>query len=141
MENNLEITKKHYEVLNGKRCPYCGKETKHVDSIEIYGTSYGMIYLCEPCNAYVGCHKKDQTKALGRLANWELRELKKEAHWHFDRIWEEKFMDRKEAYQMLSERFDIPKDLTHIGMFDIEMCKEVIEWSKETYKLLNKCIK
>lgn len=38
-------------------CPYCGRVAKYVDSSVIYyGHSYGMAYLCRPCNAYVGVH-------------------------------------------------------------------------------------
>ena len=34
-------------------CPYCGRVAKYVDSSVIYyGHSYGMAYLCRPCNAY-----------------------------------------------------------------------------------------
>ena len=45
------------ELLTGKICPYCGKPTEFVDSSVIYGRSYGMIYLCRDCRAYVGVHK------------------------------------------------------------------------------------
>lgn len=73
------------EILTGKICPYCGKPTEYVDSSVIYGYSYGMIYLCRDCRAYVGVHKGTDL-ALGRLANAELREAKKEAHFYFDQI-------------------------------------------------------
>lgn len=54
-------------------CPYCGRVAKYVDSSVIYyGHSYGMAYLCRPCNAYVGVHSgTDRPK--GSLANAELR--------------------------------------------------------------------
>lgn len=79
------------EILAGKMCPYCGAETEFVDSKEVYGTgmSYGMVYLCRPCAAYVGVHR-GTNKALGRLANVELRRLKMEAHKVFDPLWERK---------------------------------------------------
>lgn len=50
-------------------CPYCGRVAKYVDSSVIYyGHSYGMAYLCRPCNAYVGVHHgTDRPK--GSLAN------------------------------------------------------------------------
>lgn len=73
------------EILTGKVCPYCGKPTEYVDSSIIYGRSYGMIYLCRECRAYVGVHKGTD-QALGRLANAELREAKKETHFYFDQI-------------------------------------------------------
>ena len=66
----------------GLICPYCGNNSEYIDSSFIYGKSYGMIYLCRPCEAYVGVHKGTD-KALGRLANKELRESKKEAHFYF----------------------------------------------------------
>lgn len=34
-------------------CDYCGRETEYVDSKVIYGKSYGKIYLCRNCMAYV----------------------------------------------------------------------------------------
>ena len=42
-------------ILSGKICPYCGKESELIDSTEIYnGKSYGKMYICRPCDAYVG---------------------------------------------------------------------------------------
>ena len=37
-------------------CPRCHCPTMLVDSAVIYGRSYGPIYLCIICGAYVGCH-------------------------------------------------------------------------------------
>ena len=64
-------------IMAGKICPYCGQPTEYVDSAAVYhGISYGMIYLCRKCDAYVGVHRGTD-KALGRLANRSLREWKK----------------------------------------------------------------
>lgn len=38
-------------------CDYCGKRAEFVDSKVVHGRSYGMIYLCRHCMAYVGVHK------------------------------------------------------------------------------------
>jgi hypothetical protein len=38
-------------------CPYCNNLTAFVDSETIYGKSYGMVYYCKDCDAYVGTHK------------------------------------------------------------------------------------
>ncbi len=89
----------------------------------------GDTYLCKPCDAYVGCHK-ESTKALGRLANKELRFWKKEAHKYFDIIWKEKHLTRKESYQHLSNHLKLPIYYTHIGMFSVDTCKKVVDWSK-----------
>lgn len=73
-------------IMAGKICPYCGQPTEYVDSAAVYhGISYGMIYLCRKCDAYVGVHRGTD-KALGRLANRSLREWKKRAHYYFDPI-------------------------------------------------------
>lgn len=129
------------EILTGKICPYCGNPTEYVDSSVIYGRSYGMIYLCRDCKAYVGVHKGTD-QALGRLANAELREAKKEAHFYFDqiaktnlinKIWKKHIPDtsnRNKAYLWLSNQLDIPRELCHIGMFDAEDCKRVVELCK-----------
>lgn len=129
------------EILTGKICPYCGKRTEFVDSSVIYGRSYGMIYLCRDCRAYVGVHKGTD-RALGRLANKELREAKKEAHFYFDqiaktnlinKIWNihiPNMSNRNKAYLWLSNQLNIPYEFCHIGMFDIDCCKRVVELCK-----------
>lgn len=125
------------QIITGKVCPYCNKGTVYVDSGEIYGKSYGMIYLCRPCRAYCGVHKGTD-KSLGRIANTELRELKKQAHASFDRMWNNKGMGRNQAYKWLSKRMNLPPHLTHIGMFDCDQCKIVIEISNNELNKQNK---
>lgn len=125
------------EIFAGKVCPYCNEKTEYVDSSCIYGRSYGMIYICRPCDAYVGVHKGTDD-ALGRLANSELRHWKKEAHAMFDPLWRRKMEQgfskkkaRGKAYKWLSEQMGIDIKLTHIGMMDIEQCKRVVELCSE----------
>lgn len=97
-----------------------------------------MIYICKPCNAYVGVHKGTD-KAFGRLANEELRGAKILAHFYFDqiartslinKIWREYipgFTNRNKAYLWLSRQLNIPIEQCHIGMFDVEQCNRVAE--------------
>lgn len=61
------------------------------------------------------------------MANKELREWKKKAHAAFDPHWKSKKWKRSYCYQLLAERMGIDPKLCHIGMFDIEECKKVIE--------------
>ncbi|MCW3466528.1 DUF3268 family zinc-finger domain-containing protein [Chitinophaga nivalis] len=117
------------DIEKGKICPYCGGEPIFTDSCEIYGKSYGMISLCRPCDAYCGVHK-GTNKPLGRLADKKLREMKKLAHAAFDPIWQEKILNRKEAYKWLSAKLNISEQRCHIGMFDIETCLLVINSCK-----------
>ena len=110
-------------------CPYCQKRAKLADSACVYnGVSYGMIWLCVPCDAYVGTHKNSKDHApLGRLANKELREWKKKAHAAFDPLWKSKRMKRTDAYRLMRERLGMTPDQAHIGKFDVSECKRLIE--------------
>lgn len=126
----MELSERQKMIVAGKVCPYCGRLTEYVDSIEVYGTSYGMIYLCRDCNAHVGVHKGTDN-ALGRLAQKKLRKLKHEAHEYFDKIWLHKFMTRHEAYAWLSQVLELPSEYTHIGMFSEATCQRVIYFSKQ----------
>ena len=46
-------------------CDYCGTPADFVDSSVVYhGHSFGMIYLCPRCGAYVGV--KDETTPIKR---------------------------------------------------------------------------
>lgn len=109
-------------------CDYCGRRAEYVDSKVIYGKSYGMIYLCRHCDAYVGVHKETD-KPLGRLADAELRRWKRDAHEAFDPLWKcGRFRGRRNAaYQWLSERLGLPVEKTHIGMFDVCLCEKTVQ--------------
>lgn len=108
-------------------CPYCGNKSMfHKTSTHIYRRDYGPVYDCRPCNAYVGCHKTTGNP-LGTLANAELRKWRKQAHSMFDPLWKSGKISRGKAYSMLASKLGIDKEKCHIGMFDIEFCKRVID--------------
>lgn len=129
------------QIMTGKVCPYCFKPTEFIDSKKIYGKSYGMVYYCRPDHAWVGVHK-GTAKALGRLANSDLREAKKDAHYWFDGIartglinsvWPKRIRKkpREKAYIWLSIQMKLERDECHIGMFDEEQCAQVVEICKK----------
>lgn len=118
-------------------CDYCNNQAQLIGGNIIYPHRPDLHRLrfwhCEPCNAYVGCHK-GTTRPLGRLANAELRQAKQEAHAAFDPLW--KFhtfkdgyqtMTRTMAYKWLAEQLEIEVTVCHIGMMDVEMCRRVVE--------------
>lgn len=107
-------------------CNYCGKPAEYVDSTVVYGSSYGMIYYCKPCNAWVGVHK-GSSSPLGTLANAELRACRRKAHGMFDRIWRRRWMSRSKAYAWLAVQMGLTLEETHIGMFSVEQCRKVID--------------
>jgi hypothetical protein len=116
-------------------CPYCGALSELVHSDEIYkpqdrdAPNYGYMYVCWPCDARVGCHK-GTTNPLGSLANAELRNWRKQVHFLFDSLWEDR-EERKAAYAWLAQRLGIPFKKCHIGNMSVEVCKQAIEIVKE----------
>ena len=137
------------DIILGRICPYCNSYPIFTDSSVIYGKSYGYIYLCPKCKAYVGADK-ETNRPLGRLSDEALRYWKKQAHGYFDiiaktsfinEIWDEyipEVSNRQKAYLWLSIQMDIETEYCHIGMFDIEQCKKVIEISKKALKSCTK---
>lgn len=114
-------------------CPYCGEHAELVGGHVVYPHRPDLrarwFWLCRPCGAYVGCHK-GTISPLGRLANAELRAAKIVAHAAFDRLWNGTNLRRKDAYRMLAHRMGIPAEECHIGMFDAEQCRRVIDVCK-----------
>ncbi len=113
-------------------CPYCGQPAVLTSSEEVYGRDYGLLYLCAPCDAYVGVHR-GTTKPKGTLANAELREWRKRAHAAFDPLWQDilttcpnvaKHKARNGAYRLLAEQLEIPVKECHIGMMDEATCDQ-----------------
>lgn len=122
--------------MSAPKCPYCGSTSVlKKDSSVIYRKNYGPVYLCAnypSCDAYVGCHPRTTTP-LGRLADRELRAAKKNAHAHFDPLWQAKIQlgaSKKDArtagYAWLAERMCMSPDRCHIGMFNVEECERVV---------------
>ena len=130
------ILQKEVEEL---KCPYCGGKAQLRDASSIYHSfKYkGKMFVCEnfpKCDSYVGCHP-NTTKPLGRMANKKLRIMKSKAHEYFDPLWKKRVFARKKslsynrtkAYQWLAEQLDLPESKCHIGLFDVDMCRKVID--------------
>lgn len=102
-------------------CPYCGDAVVFTSNAEIYGREYGngKCYRCTNCDAYVSVHSGTAIPK-GRLADRELRALKKEAHGLFDPIWQTDRRKRDVAYGWLAKQMGIPERECHFGWFDKE---------------------
>ena len=119
-------------------CPYCNKRSKICTGQDIYphrpDLRHKVFYRCKPCRAWVGCHP-GSSKPLGRLADPELRAAKSAAHAVFDPLWKRKMIRdgvsknkaRSTGYQWLAAQLGISVDDCHIGMFDVETCKRVVQ--------------
>ena len=109
-------------------CQHCEQPAKWVENKEVYGRNYGASYMmwwCEPCDAFVGCHNNTK-KPKGRfLAKRDLREARKRAHAAIDPLWKEGKYKRKTVYIRLNEAFG--KEV-HVGDTEtVEECEEIIK--------------
>jgi hypothetical protein len=114
-------------------CPYCGNKAVWVENKEVYGKNYGesyMIWLCKPCDAYVGCHCNTETP-LGTMANKELRALRHKVHLLIDPYWQKGKYKRKEVYKKLDELFG--KEF-HVGGSTKEECLKIISLFQNSKK-------
>ena len=129
-QEQLGILEKAKPVRVDVVCPYCGNKSNLVSGNDIYPHRLDLgklnFYMCKPCDAYVGTHK-GTIIPLGRLANKELRAWKRKAHDAFDPIWKSKDMGRRQAYYWLADKLDIPKNDCHIGDFDTDTCRKVVD--------------
>lgn len=128
-------------------CPYCDNGAKLIDSKDYYsnGKSYGMMYLCKPCDATCGVHKTSN-KPLGNLANKELRKLRREAHSLFDPLWQAKIRKdgcsktkaRRAGYKWLAGLLQLRPEHCHISWFSNEICKLAIKELSKFSRVYNK---
>ena len=121
-------------------CPYCHQPARYADSAPLHrGNSYGMLWICDPCGAWVGCHG-DTDEPLGRLANKELREWKQRAHAAFDPLWKRKLARRQakereykqayargSGYKWSAQQMGMTPEEWHIGLMDVEECRRVVD--------------
>lgn len=123
------------------RCWYCGREAKLIPGDELYGDKNpeGKLYWkCEPCNAWVGCHKGTD-RPLGELAKFPLRKARAKTHRTMDWLRRETGMSRSEAYRWLSEALNLDKRDCHIGMFDRDLCYRAVEVMREEVERRCRC--
>ncbi len=119
--------------LYPKRCNLCGGNVEYLSNSVIYGRKYGSgyCYRCQSCGAYVGTHKPCPRKAMGILANEEMREWKMKCHEIFDSFWKNKKKDRwkkrNEMYLRLSREMNIPVEMCHFGYFDLEELRQAYQ--------------
>ena len=113
------------------KCDYCGKDAELVKGDVVYPERPELrklyFWQCAPCHARVGCHKGTK-KPFGRLADSHLRYWKVQAHEVFDRKWKSGGQKKRtKMYFWLAGELGISEKDCHIGMFDVETCKKVVE--------------
>ncbi|MNW28155.1 hypothetical protein D3C74_49700 [compost metagenome] len=115
------------ELAPISKCDNCGSEVEMVSSREFYGVDYGNnVYRCTSCDSYVGTHRNSSIP-LGTLADAELRSLRRECHQLFDPVWKIGNVKRSRAYKWLALKMKLPKEKAHIGMFNKDQCRRLID--------------
>ena len=121
-------------------CTYCKRSAELVTGANLYPRFKSLasryFWRCTPCGAHVGCHPGTKNP-LGSLANEELRKARQQAHSSFDSLWQSvvsqevpKHLARTRGYAWLFEQLNLSKEDCHIGMFDVDMCRRVVEVCK-----------
>ena len=108
-------------------CPFCKNPAIWIENSSVYGRNFGksyMIWLCKPCDAYVGCHNNTK-KPLGTIADRATRQARKNTHAILDPLWRNGTYGRKEIYAKLKEHFG--REI-HVGESSIEQCKEISDF-------------
>lgn len=126
-------------------CPYCDGRVALLTGAAVYPNNPELakrwVHSCRGCGARVGCHPRSK-KALGTLANAELRRWRSEAHKWFDPLWKKEkrisgcshYDARSAGYAWLSIQLDVAPEHCHISMFDISQCRRVVSLAREKEK-------
>lgn len=121
-------------------CKYCRRDAELHGGLAVYPDRKDLadrrFWVCWPCNAWVGCHA-DTDKPLGDLADESLRDARIAAHAAFDPVWKEGRLSRPDAYAWLSQAMRIPRERCHIGMMELEECRQVGQLVYERFGTLS----
>lgn len=124
--------------IEGRWCRYCACETEEVTGKDVYPDlphlHEKLFFRCiKNLDHYVGRYDRSG-RSLGIIADAQLRKMKKEGHANFDPLWNSEskiFNSRREAYQWLSIKMDLPTERTHFGMFNEELCSKAIGFCRQ----------
>ena len=90
-------------------------------------TVWGPKYVCPVDGCTVLCWGgKTSTPA-----NQETRTARHQAHEAFDPLWKKGAANRRELYHQLASFMGLEVKATHIGMFDVEQCRRVLDFVNE----------
>lgn len=99
---------------NSKHCPEHGpmlaKETQ-----------YGWLYICKRPGCTVRCWGGETSTPADEVT----RTARIVAHDLFDGWWRANRIKRGQAYKRLAHFMGLPQKETHIGMFNLEQCRDV----------------
>lgn len=100
-------------------CPVHRKTMKKVTG------KWGPYFQCG-----YGCDraaKISRDGTVGEVSDGPTRQARMAAHRAFDVLWKTGMMKRPDAYAWLAGELGTEKHLTHIGMFSVEQCHQVVK--------------
>lgn len=112
---------------------FCGSEATLQSNAIIYGREYGngKMYICNRypvCTGAVGIHPNG--KPLGTMVDESTRKLRRKVHSIIDPLWKQQARSKRKArgsvYGWLQRITGLSPKQCHVGMFDAEMCIEVL---------------
>lgn len=135
------LHEKQFMFYNGSHCSYCGKPTELIDSGKVYQESHGLLLICFPCKAHVGC-MTNSDQSLGMVAKEGLRKLRIKTNELISPLVNLKATGsnkKRHAAQALfrnwlAEKLGINPVECHVAMMDTERCKQVIEICEQVYR-------
>jgi hypothetical protein len=121
-------------IINGKtyveanlNCPMCASPMRLRWSEKHQRVFYGCsAWIRTKCKGSASAHQNGQP--MGEPGTQEVKDARVIAHESFDRLWEQGYMDRDEAYAWMRGVLKLPsKDAAHIGLFDVKQCTLLLE--------------
>ncbi|WP_374347978.1 zinc-finger-containing protein [Chitinimonas sp.] len=113
------------------QCPYCGRPTQLASFQEVYPELQApeprLYYRCAPCDAHIQCDLQT-LRPQGRLANPQLRQLKRQLHARFDALWKgpHSTLSRSAAHRFLAKLMEMPDAACQLAWFDLAQCQRAL---------------
>ncbi|MEM6623881.1 MAG: zinc-finger-containing protein [Pseudomonadota bacterium] len=114
-------------------CMHCDQVARKTTGQEVYPRRPDLwekvIWKCDGCGAYCGCHPGSSTP-LGYPANAETRRARMLLHNKMlDPLWKKQRKGRRRyarnmVYAFLSAELGMPGERTHTAMWDVETCRK-----------------
>lgn len=127
--------KRKYNV----KCQYCGAKAVLRDGKYVHGDLAfpgEKLWVCShypKCDSYVTAYD-GTNRPPGILANAALRRKRQQTHNILCKLWKERIMTKREAYQWLRFKFGLSEAQAHIDRFLEYSCDEVIRSCQEVLK-------
>lgn len=87
-------------------------------------TQYGPILVCPEAT----CDILRWGNSNATPADWKTRQARITAHAAFDALWRFNDYNRQDLYGRLSQYIGLSKAETHIGYFDTQQCRQVVQF-------------